>query len=53
MSDKNYPNWPFLTQQHRELALPLDAWAARTISQRHAKDVDADCPDSRLPSGSA
>ncbi len=43
MSDKNYLNWPFLTPQHRELALSLDAWASRTISQQHDKDVDAAC----------
>lgn len=43
MADKKYLDWPFLSPQHRQLALTLDAWATRSISQRHEKDVDAAC----------
>jgi len=43
MADTDYLNWPFLDGRHRELALELDAWAARHIPQQHGHDVDAAC----------
>ncbi|MDB5776554.1 MAG: acyl-CoA dehydrogenase [Herbaspirillum sp.] len=43
MADRQYLDWPFLTPQHRELALGLDAWAAAHIAQDHVQDVDAAC----------
>jgi acyl-CoA dehydrogenase len=43
MSDTSYLDWPFFEQRHRELALTLDAWAKRSVSQHHGHDVDAEC----------
>ena len=43
MADRSYLDWPFLTPQHRALALDLDAWAAEHIEQTHGHDVDAAC----------
>lgn len=43
MSDTSYLDLPFFESRHRELALTLDAWAKRSVSQHHAHDVDAEC----------
>lgn len=43
MADQTYLNWPFLSAQHKELALTLDAWATQHLSQQHEPDVDAAC----------
>ena len=43
MSDTSYLDWPFFEPRHRELALTLDAWAERSVSQHHGHDVDAEC----------
>ena len=43
MSDTSYLDWPFFEPRHRELALTLDAWAKRSVSQHHGHDVDAEC----------
>src|SRR6266852_4431973 len=43
MTDTSYLNWPFFEPRHRELALTLDAWAKRSVSQHHGHDVDAEC----------
>lgn len=43
MSDTNYLQWPFFERHHQELALSLDAWAARTVADHHSTDVDAAC----------
>ena len=43
MSDTSYLDLPFFESHHRELALTLDAWAKRSVSQHHAHDVDAEC----------
>ena len=42
MSD-NTLEWPFFEAQHRELALKLDAWCNRSLSQHHGPDVDVEC----------
>jgi acyl-CoA dehydrogenase len=36
MPDRTFLDWPFFEPQHRELALALDAWAAREV--RHHDD---------------
>ena len=43
MTDTSYLDWPFFEPRHRELALTLDAWAKRSVSQHHGHDVDAEC----------
>ena len=43
MSDTSYLDLPFFESRHRELALTLDAWAKRSVSQHHAHDVDTEC----------
>jgi acyl-CoA dehydrogenase len=43
MNDTTYLDWPFFEPRHRELALTLDAWAKRSVSQHHGHDVDAEC----------
>lgn len=43
MSDTSYLDLPFFESHHRELALTLDAWAKRSVSQHHAHDVDTEC----------
>ena len=43
MSDISYLDWPFFEPRHRELALTLDAWAKRSVSQYHGHDVDEEC----------
>ena len=43
MSDMSYLDWPFFELRHRELALTLDAWAKRSVSQHHSQDVDEEC----------
>ena len=41
MSDISYLDWH--RPRHRELALTLDAWAKRSVSQHHGNDVDDEC----------
>jgi acyl-CoA dehydrogenase len=43
MADQHYLDWPFLTPQHRTLALSVDAWATENIDPAHGHDVDAAC----------
>src|SRR6202035_3166937 len=45
MADQSYLDWPFLTPQHRALALSVDAWAAEHIAPEGTggADVDAAC----------
>ncbi|SDO51589.1 acyl-CoA dehydrogenase family protein [Afipia sp. GAS231] len=43
MTDTSYLDWPFFEPRHRELALTLDAWAKRLVSQHHGHDIDAEC----------
>jgi acyl-CoA dehydrogenase len=45
MADQSYLDWPFLTPQHRALALSVDAWAAEHIAPQGTggADVDAAC----------
>lgn len=45
MSDKDYLNWPFLEDQHRQLALEVESWAEQTLSglDLDHSDVDAEC----------
>ncbi len=43
MSDKDYLQWPFFDDKHRQLEAELDAWAAKHIPHGHGPDVDAEC----------
>jgi len=43
MADRDYLDWPFFEDQHRTLALALDAWAFDNIHHTHGADVDAAC----------
>jgi acyl-CoA dehydrogenase len=45
MSDKDFLNWPFLEDQHRQLAAELEAWCEQTLEQLPLdhSDVDAEC----------
>ena len=43
MSDKDYLQWPFFDDKHRQLETELDAWATKHIAHDHGPDVDAEC----------
>ena len=45
MSDKDYLNWPFLEDEHRQLAMEVERWAETTLSKLPLDhtDVDAEC----------
>ncbi|CAJ0864166.1 Crotonobetainyl-CoA reductase [Ralstonia mannitolilytica] len=43
MSDKDYLQWPFFDDKHRQLEAELDAWATKHIPHDHGPDVDAEC----------
>ena len=43
MSDKNYLQWPFFDEQHRQLQAQVNAWASEHIDQSPHLDVDASC----------
>jgi acyl-CoA dehydrogenase len=45
VSDKDYLNWPFLEDEHRQLALEVERWAETTLSRLPLdhSDVDAQC----------
>lgn len=45
MSDKDYLQWPFFDDKHRQLEAELDAWATKHIPHDHGADVDAECRD--------
>jgi len=53
MADRSFLDWPFLTDQHRELALTLDQWCETELQNIDHGDVDAGCRDlvTRLASG--
>ena len=43
MADRSFLDWPFFTEQHRQLADEVEEWAGRRLSGQHADDVDAAC----------
>ena len=45
MSDTDYLNWPFLEDEHRQLAQDVERWARETLSDTPGDhdDVDAEC----------
>lgn len=46
MADQSYKQWPFFTEEHRDLAAEIDAWAASELAWLSADghaDVDASC----------
>lgn len=45
MSDKDYLNWPFLDDEHRQLAAEVDQWCGKTLAALPLdhSDVDAEC----------
>ena len=45
MSDKDFLSWPFLDQDHRQLATELEAWADEHLAGKSLEhsDVDTEC----------
>ena len=45
MSDKDYLHWPFLDDEHRQLAAEVERWCETTLAQlpMDHSDVDAEC----------
>jgi acyl-CoA dehydrogenase len=43
MRDRAHLDWPFFDEQHRKLAVELDAWAQRDLGDRAHDNVDAAC----------
>ncbi len=45
MSDKDYLNWPFLEEEHRQLAAEVERWCETTLANLSLdhSDVDAEC----------
>lgn len=43
MADRNYLDWPFFEERHRELAGRLDAWATQNIEFHPDGNVDDAC----------
>ena len=42
MADRHFLDWPFFEPQHRELALGLEAWAAKQIAPFEHQEDDVD-----------
>ena len=45
MAEKSYLDWPFLEAKHKALALELEAWCEKNLSDEHPHDVDQACRD--------
>jgi len=43
MPDATFLRWPFFDDEHRALAVALDAWAGERLARDEASDVDAAC----------
>ena len=43
MVDRSFLDWPFFTEQHRQLADEVEEWAGRRLSGQHADNVDDAC----------
>ena len=43
MSDRSFLDWPFFEDQHRDLAVKLDAWANANLNKVEHHDTDATC----------
>lgn len=43
MADRSFLDWPFLGDDHRDLADRLEAWCVANLSDTHSHDTDAEC----------
>jgi len=43
MADKDFLDWPFFDNSHRELADKLESWCETDLTAPHGEDVDAEC----------
>jgi acyl-CoA dehydrogenase len=43
MADKDFLDWPFFDNSHRELAARLEVWCQSNLADAHGEDVDAEC----------
>jgi acyl-CoA dehydrogenase len=43
MADKDFLDWPFFDNSHRELADKLESWCETALAAPHGEDVDAEC----------
>ena len=43
MADRSFLDWPFFSEQHRQLAAELEDWAGSSLPRQHPQDVDNAC----------
>lgn len=43
MTDRSFLDWPFFEQKHKQLAIALDEWAHKQLTETETGDVDAAC----------
>ena len=43
MADHSFLDWPFFSDQHRQLATELEDWAGSSLPRQHPQDVDNAC----------
>jgi len=43
MADKNFLDWPFFDNSHKELSSKLESWCESALAAAHGEDVDAEC----------
>jgi len=43
MADKDFLDWPFFDNSHRELASKLESWCESALAAAHGGDVDSEC----------
>jgi acyl-CoA dehydrogenase len=43
MADKDFLDWPFFDNSHKELSSKLESWCESALAAAHGEDVDSEC----------